>query len=551
MSDILDDIKDEMIKEGQLKRVMQPCVRLNIANYQDNAKYYYSKQPFFYDMNQIFWEWEFGVNRYIMKDDIEMMRKFDKILGFEGQTISSGLKSCYLEAFKREGREHIPQNAPIKWIQFKDKAFSIKSGKIYNVQPNFFFTNPIPWEIGESSDCPTIDKLFTDWVGEEHKIDLYELIAYCTYCSYPIQILFCLFGSGRNGKDCFLKVLTTFLGQYNVTSTELDRLFGVQSSRFESFKTYKKLVCQMGETNFGVINQTSILKKLTGGSMIGYEIKNKTPFDDYNYAKIIINSNSLPRTEDTSDGMYRRWMIISFPNEFKEGKDVVSEIPPVEYKNLAKKVTEILPGLIKRGEFTHQGSIEERKHRYIMASNPLPYFIQEYCSYGHNLYMRKNDLYTAYVQYLSNIRRRRISRKEFNQLLDQEGIDYRYTSKCINGEYVYDTYVSFLELKSKNVENVANVGVFTPQFHVYSNHGEKSATLATIPTIFLQENVSEDTIEDSGIQKFNKNELCHIPCGYPIGDDMCGNTPCNEYNGVYICEVHFELWQSKQNGGFK
>ena len=75
----------------------------------------------------------------------------------------------------------------------------------------------------------------------------------------------------------------------------------------------------MGETNFGVLSKSSILKKLTGGDMIGFEIKGKDPFDDYNYAKIIIASNSLPPSDDTSEGFYRRWNIINFGNKFVEG----------------------------------------------------------------------------------------------------------------------------------------------------------------------------------------------------------------------------------------
>ena len=44
------------------------------------------------------------------------------------------------------------------------------------------------------------------------------------------------------------------------------------------------------------------------------------------FAKIIINSNSLPNSLDTSDGFYRRWLIVNFPNEFPEGRDIIATI---------------------------------------------------------------------------------------------------------------------------------------------------------------------------------------------------------------------------------
>ncbi len=39
----------------------------------------------------------------------------------------------------------------------------------------------------------------------------------------------------------------------------------------------------------------------------------KNPFDDFNYAKILINSNSLPSTEDTSEGFWEKMDDYRFP----------------------------------------------------------------------------------------------------------------------------------------------------------------------------------------------------------------------------------------------
>jgi hypothetical protein len=132
------------------------------------------------------------------------MNALEDFFDLKGETILSMFKNNYIEAFKRIGKRNKPQEAPKKWIQFKDKAFSLNSKQIYKVESNYFFTNPIPWEIGESPDTPIIDRLFTDWVGEENKQILYEIIAYCCIADYPIQLLFCLVGCGRNGKTTLL-----------------------------------------------------------------------------------------------------------------------------------------------------------------------------------------------------------------------------------------------------------------------------------------------------------------------------------------------------------
>jgi len=427
---------------------------LKITNYIQNVEQFWKIHPFFYDKAKIFWTWNVELNKYELVDDIDVMNSIDDELGFGGDTVTSTVKYNYLESFKRIGRKKHPKEAPIKWLQFKDKAFSLKSGKIYQAMPNYFFTNPIPWEIGETSDTPVMDKLFKEWVGEDYVNTLYEILAYCCYRDYPIQVLFCLYGIGRNGKSCFLKVLSNFLGKDNLCSTDLDLLMGNNRSRFESFKLYKKLICLMGETNFGVLSNSAMLKKLTGGDMIGYEVKNGKAFDDYSYAKLIIASNSLPTSEDTSEGFYRRWIIINFPNKFPEGKDIVKTIPDIEYSNLAKKICNILPGLLKRGIFINQGDIKERKKKYILASNPLCVFIKEECEESTFGYLRYSEMYTRYVQYLNKVNKRIVSKREFSKFLDIEGLEVRRTTK----DSVCDRYVEGLMwiseiIKEEKIEN--------------------------------------------------------------------------------------------------
>jgi len=418
-----------------------------------NVEAFYDDKPFFYDRSRIFWLWDSKECRYEIVDEVDIMNEIEESLGLYGQTIGSKIKAEYLEAFKRIGRKKIPKETPVKWIQFKNKAYSLESGHIYDVTPDYFFTNPIPWELGQSEDTPTLDKLFNEWVGEDYVQDLYEIISYCCYRSYPIQTFICLHGTGRNGKSQYLKVINKFLGISNICSTELDLLAGSNSSRFEVFKLYKKLACMLGETNFGILTTTSILKKLVGGDVIGFEKKGKDPFDDYNYAKVIIASNSLPSSEDTSDGYMRRWHIINFPNEFSEGKDIISTIPEIEYRNLAKKITKILPELIKAGAFKNQGTIDVRKHNYMMASNPLPIFLKDYCEKNPDYFESYNKLYTEYVKYLIHHKKRKVKVKEFKGVLENEGFYVEKTALKINNEWKSGYYVIGLRLVLDILDN--------------------------------------------------------------------------------------------------
>ena len=106
--------------------------------------------------------------------------------------------------------------------------------------------------------------------------------------------------------------------------------------------------------------------------------KNKDPFEEKNYAKIIIATNNLPATTDKTIGFYRRWLIIDFPNQFSEKIDILDEIPEEEYQALALKCVHILKDVLEKREFFNEGSIEDRMKKYEDKSNPLERFLKEY-----------------------------------------------------------------------------------------------------------------------------------------------------------------------------
>jgi P4 family phage/plasmid primase-like protien len=431
---------------GRTARKVGPNA-LKLNNYMDNVIQFHDLQPFFYDKSGLFWLWNEALSSYEMSDEIDIMNMIESQLGLMGQTVGSSVRGNYLEAFKRVGRLRMPKDSPKHWIQFKSQIFDTETKTIFPSTPEYFFCNPIPWEIGETSETPVMDQLFKDWAVQLW-MALKELLAYCCVPDYPIQTIACLEGGGANGKSKYQGVVQRFVGLGNMCSAGLDRL-ARPGERFESAKLYKKLVCSLGETNFGVLASTEMLKRLSGNDdLIDFEFKNKKPFSEHNYAKIIINTNSLPACLDDSDGFYRRWMIINFPNQFREGRDILKKIPEQEYNNLARWVVENISSILDRGKIVGQGTIAERKHRYLMASNPLPEFIKHFTETHISKWIRATDAYLAYIKFLKHLKKRRVSRREFWQLMAEEGysqvrVTKRWGSEVFSGMVLED--VKFVE----------------------------------------------------------------------------------------------------------
>jgi putative DNA primase/helicase len=332
-------------------------------------------QPCYYDKSKNWWLWDWPQTKWERVDETDILNAIDRQASIN--TINSKERNEMLEALKQVSRLNEPIPVGENVVQFKNTIVNVTTGEHSRATPHLFVTNPIPWDLQEDRffDTPTMDRIFEEWVGKDHVQTLYEILAYCLLPDYPIHRIFCLIGAGMNGKSKYLELLRKFVGRDNCCSTELDTIL---QSRFEVTRLHRKLVCQMGETNFNEMNKTSQLKKLSGGDLMGFEYKNKDPFEDINYAKILIATNNLPTTSDKTVGFYRRWMIIDFPNQFSEKKDILDEIPNEEYESLAVKCLLILKDLLERRSFTNEGSIEERVKRYEDHSNPLEKFLAEF-----------------------------------------------------------------------------------------------------------------------------------------------------------------------------
>jgi putative DNA primase/helicase len=326
--------------------------------------------PLYFDKINRWWKWD-SVECYWREiDETDVLIMVGKAA--DVNVINSKERTEIINALKLKARERTPKETDGNIIQFKKEIIDFKTGDRYTAHPGLFVTNPIPWKVGKSSETSKFDKLFSEWVKSDDVKVLYEILAYCLLPSYPLERMFALLGSGSNGKSTYLKILYTFLGQKNICSTDLHN---ISSSRFESGRLYKKLACLMGETNLDALDKSSFIKRATSGKdPISIEFKNKGLIEVINYAKLIIATNNLPPTEDKTDGYYRRWNIIDFPNQFEKEVDVLKDITDEDYENLAAKCLEVLYDLMQKRCFSNDGTIQDRRKRYEEKSNPIDKF---------------------------------------------------------------------------------------------------------------------------------------------------------------------------------
>jgi P4 family phage/plasmid primase-like protien len=232
-----------------------------------------------------------------------------------------------------------------------------------------------------------------------------EAMAYTFYRDCPFEHFFKLHGYGANGKSVFTGLLTKIHGKRNVSNVSL---LSLMNERFASSDLEFKDINIDTELSGIPIKDISILKKLTGGRKqpIRIEQKYKIAYDTYLYAKLFFNANTLTDTIDQTNAIYRRQIIISFPNTFEGKNDDPHLLDKLtneeEVSGIFNVLMIALRTLLKNnGIYLHEKTIEERRAKSERAVNPIKAFIAEAVAEDSTEidYVIKADLFASYEKY--------------------------------------------------------------------------------------------------------------------------------------------------------
>lgn len=427
---------------------------LKLLDEEKTINHFILECPVYYDENSLWWAWDDEKKSWFMVDDVFILNSFEDFFGWKTEQIAKH-KGLLISIIKQKSRRNKPKDLPEYCLQFKNKIYDLKNKKEFEATAKYFLTSPIPYELSNSSDTPTIDKLFIEWVGEEWKDTLYEVLAYSCLREQFLQTIFALTGAGSNGKGTFQNLVIKFVGKENCVSSNIKSLI---NRSFETSALYKKLLCVVGEVDSGDLSNTNLLKQLTGEDLIRYEFKGKTSFSDISPTTFIIATNSLPITPDKSDGFYRRILTIDFPNQFKLKRDLLSEIPEKEFVNLTRKIVNVLLSLLEKQEFTNGGTIEKRRRRYEERSNPMMMFISQFYEETGNGFVKLREFSNNFNNYLKEKKLRQLSVSRIGKLLRDEGFEIS-PRKYLEGGEIVDNARSIIGISEKNQsQHIAKTG---------------------------------------------------------------------------------------------
>lgn len=156
--------------------------------------------------------------------------------------------------------------------------------------------------------------------GEDKKIFLQEFTGACLFgMAHNFAKALILSGEGSNGKSLFLQIFNQFFHNEDIANVSLSNLSS-NSSNVEYYKIQlmgKKINTLDELADSSILNSDGI-KSIISGDVIMGRHPSGTPTSFRPRVGMVMSTNTLPPVKDTSDGFWRRWIVLEFNKFIKE-----------------------------------------------------------------------------------------------------------------------------------------------------------------------------------------------------------------------------------------
>lgn len=312
-------------------------------------------------------------------------------------------------------------------VVFKNGILDLTTMKFEEMSPDHLESIMINCDYDPHAYSPTVDEFFRTATkgNKETERLLYEAMGYSMLKTNALQKAFMLIGTGRNGKSTYLDLCKSILGKGNYASISFKDL----ANNFRASSLIGKLASFAGDISSQPIQDSDLFKSITAGEEVTLEEKYKAAQTLELFSTMFFACNKLPKTPDTSDGFYRRWVIVPFTADLTgissvDGMTFKSKLLSEESRNYAayRAVQAIKNVLDNTLEFTEPAEVKEIKRNYrIDNSTILSWFKENFSSNVDKLVGKKQtEAYLNYTTWCEGCGRPKSSRTTFLSTLSSE-----------------------------------------------------------------------------------------------------------------------------------
>jgi putative DNA primase/helicase len=301
---------------------------------------------------------------------------------------------------RRVGHDRNCIDAEEDIINLANGLYNIKNGDITQHTPNYLSARQMNVVYDKDATCPNIDKFLHEIVSEEDVVFIYELFGYMLLSNKRFGTAAFFEGRGANGKSVLMELMQHFVGRESCSEVTPNEMSG--DDKFAISDLFGKALNVVDDLGNDIVDGVGAFKSVITGNIVRGQRKYGHSFSFIPNTLCIFGCNEVPTTTDTSEGYFRRMRIVNFPNVFEgedDNKNLIDDITTrKEISGLFNVAVDAIRGVIVRGEFTGNKTVDEKRREYITKSNNILMFIDDECDITDpDAMVEKDELYNQYV----------------------------------------------------------------------------------------------------------------------------------------------------------
>ncbi|WP_018611589.1 DNA primase family protein [Segetibacter koreensis] len=298
--------------------------------------------------------------------------------------------------------------------------------KLRDFDRNDFIKYQLPFAYDSEATAPVFSAYLRRVLPDEKlQMILAEYLGYLFIRPSKLKLEKCLilYGSGANGKSVLFEIINALLGAENVCNFSLQSL--TNESGYYRAKLSDKLLNYASEISAKM--DSTLFKQLVSGEPIEARLPYGDPFVLEDYAKLIFNTNELPKDVEHNEAFFRRFIILHFGVTIPESErnpQLASDIIKDELPGVFNWVLSGLCRIIKQKKFTHSELVENTIDQYKIQSNSVRLFLEdENYTINVNSEIPLKQIYPAYKEYCFDFGYKACGLKSFSERLRHQGFE--------------------------------------------------------------------------------------------------------------------------------
>jgi len=274
-----------------------------------------------------------------------------------------------------------------------------------------------------NAKCPYFQDHLRDVLpNDKERKTLQEYAGYCLYhWDIPFHKALFVVGPTASGKSTTLRALRKILGDVSSLSPQQ-----MVNGRFGAAELEGSWANIRSDLSSGLVENVGLFKEIVGGDEVFIERKHEQGYTIRPTAKHIYAANQLPEASIDDDALYRRILLISFPETIpkkdRKNRSVLDRRLEDERDGILRWAFKGLLRLLHNNGFTHDRSPKETRRRWEEYTSSVGQFKASSMEVTGDTddVVSKDEAYTAYSKFCEQQGLSTESKQELTRILKRD-----------------------------------------------------------------------------------------------------------------------------------